>query len=173
MRSLIRLPALLLAGLFGSAAVASAAIVVFNFELTPEQETATVVSDGFGFANVTLDTDTNELTWEVTFQDLTSGLTAAHFHGPADFGEDTGFFVNMNPETGVTSGVLLGSDFISETEAGWILDGMTYINLHTEMFGPGEIRGQVVPEPRTYALVAGILALGGAIFWRRRRARQG
>ena len=50
-----------------------------------------------------------------------------------------------------------------------ILGGMSYINFHTTQFGGGEIRGQIVPEPGSVALVAGgLLALLGA----RRRGAQ-
>ena len=49
-----------------------------------------------------------------------------------------------------------------------IMTGHAYINLHTGQFGAGEIRGALVPEPSTTALLgAGILAAAGAA-WRRR-----
>jgi hypothetical protein len=52
-----------------------------------------------------------------------------------------------------------------------------YINLHTVAnvsdpnsgFPGGEIRGQVIPEPGTYALFAGMLALAGVAWFRRRK----
>ena len=54
-----------------------------------------------------------------------------------------------------------------------ILAGRSYINFHTTQFGGGEIRGNIVvavPEPETYALMLGGLALVAGVA--RRRARR-
>jgi hypothetical protein len=50
------------------------------------------------------------------------------------------------------------------------MGGLWYINVHSSTFGGGEIRGQLipVPEPQTYALVAG-LSLGAFAAFRRMR----
>ena len=53
-----------------------------------------------------------------------------------------------------------------------ILGGHAYINFHTTQFGGGEIRGNIVaqvPEPETYALMLGGLAIVAGVA--RRRAR--
>ena len=52
-----------------------------------------------------------------------------------------------------------------------ILGGHAYINFHTTQFGGGEIRGAIVPEPSTIALLgAGLVGLLGS-GWRRLRTR--
>lgn len=56
-------------------------------------------------------------------------------------------------------GTLTGTDLCG------LLSGNTYINLHTGQNAPGEICGQVVPEPNG-ALLA-LLALGGLAVRRR------
>lgn len=163
--------------LFAFAATSSATVVVYNFGLDAAQEVPTNSSPGTGLANVTLNTNTNLLTWDVSYQNLTNGLSAAHFHGPADFGFNAGVLVNMSPTTGATSGTIVGFATVTDTVRDHILDGLTYINLHTFAdadpnigFTGGEIRGQVIPEPGTYALMADLLALGGAAWFRRRKA---
>jgi hypothetical protein len=52
-----------------------------------------------------------------------------------------------------------------------ILAGLSYINFHTTQFGGGEIRGNiaVVPEPETYLLLLGGLALLARTAQRRQR----
>jgi hypothetical protein len=177
MKNILSIAAIAGSVLVGSVATSSANIVVFNFGLNAAQEVPTNSSPGTGTANVTLNTETNFLTWDVSYQDLTNGLSAAHFHGPADFGANAGVLINMNPTTGATFGTILGSATVTEIVAGHILDGLTYINLHTFAdadpnigFAGGEIRGQVIPEPGTYALMAGLIALGGATCFRRRKA---
>ena len=53
-----------------------------------------------------------------------------------------------------------------------LLGGLTYLNVHTNAFPGGEIRGFVVqvPEPETYALLLAGLAMIGIAMRKRRRA---
>ena len=53
-----------------------------------------------------------------------------------------------------------------------LLSGLTYLNVHTNAFPGGEIRGFVVqvPEPETYALLLAGLAVIGIAMRKRRRA---
>lgn len=151
----------------------TAGIITYEFGLDGDQEVPSVPTTGFGNAVVTLDTDSGELTWDVEYFDLMFPSTAAHFHGPADFGENAGIQVDMGPgETfGVTDGTLNGSAMIDATQIQQVLDGLWYINIHSTGFPAGEIRGQVVgalPAPGALAL----LGMGALIGRRRRGGRQ-
>ena len=91
-----------------------------------------------GEGHVTLDTQTNLLTWFVTHQGLTGAHTASHFHGPALPGQNAGVQVGMG-----VGNPLVGSAPITQQQANDLLAGLWYVNLHTTVFPAGEIRGQV------------------------------
>jgi len=152
--------------------ICAAEIIVFNFTLDGEQEVPSVDTPGWGTAEVTINTTTGLLEWDVEYHDLIGLSTAAHFHGPADFGENAGIQVDMagpGAEFGVHSGTLIGSATIDATQIQDLLDGLWYVNIHSNEFSPGEIRGQVVqalPAPGAVALL-GIATLAGCS--RRRR----
>ena len=65
--------------------------------------------------------------------------------------------------TGGISGTFSGADVLTPENLAGLLDGRTYLNVHTENNGPGEIRGQVGarPEPSLIVpLIIPILLLG-------------
>lgn len=97
-------------------------------------------SAGTGFGEMTYDTATNLLSWEITFSGLSGPAIAAHFHGPAAPGQDAGIQVTISDLTSPST----GSDTITETQEQQLLDGLWYINYHTDKCPGGEIRGQVL-----------------------------
>jgi hypothetical protein len=141
-------------------ATASAEMLVFNFPLDGLQEVPPLATPATGTGLVTLDTDTNELTWDIAYQDLIGTLSGAHFHGPAGYGVNAGVVVPLT----ISASPIVGSTFVTDEVEGYITSGLTYVNLHTSFSGSGEIRGQVVPEPTSLSL----LALGGLAVLRRR-----
>lgn len=68
----------------------------------------------------------------------------------------------------------LGNSYALDQQESDLLGGLWYLNLRTTSFAGGEIRGQMqltpVPEPETYALMAG-LGLVGFAAYRRYRLR--
>lgn len=162
MKSGIVIASLAAAALTGNA---SAALFTYNFTLDGLQEVPPNASPALGTAVVTLDTDTNFLTWDVSFSGLTAPMTAAHFHSPAPPGVNAGVALGI-AGAGGTAGNIVGSANISAAFEQHILDGLAYINIHTSTFPGGEIRGQVVPTPGAIAL----LGVAGLLGVRRRRA---
>jgi len=179
------------------AALAAAPAVVlavepFSAVLTPAAEVPPASGSGSGTASVTISDDESEIAYEVTYQDLTGPVLAAHIHYGAE-DEAGGVILPLAAGASPFSGTLTEADFtpleggpqtFAEALAA-IRDGKTYINVHTEANQGGEIRGQLEPLPDTAVaavdasgsdsmpilvlMLAGLVALVG--FWRYFRVR--
>ena len=155
---------------------ATAQVFTFPIDTVQEVPTPTIpagVPIPFGTGMITLDTEANTIEWTIDYQDLTGPIVApgAHLHGPAGPGDTAGvqiFLSDGNPPEPAT-GQLIGTAPVSDAQEADILAGLWYVNIHTELNGPGEIRGQVVPEPTSVTLST-ILLLAAA-GWRCRRRR--
>ena len=132
-----------------------------------------------------------------TPNDINDNLTNAHIHaGPlvtptTNAGVVWGFFGSplndtapndfvFTPFTTGVGGTFSGKWDMAEgnnttltAQLANIMAGRSYINFHTTQFGGGEIRGNIVaiPEPETYALMLGGLAIVAGVA--RRRSRGG
>ena len=178
------------------ATIAQAHVVVYSTVLTGPAESPPNASPGFGTATITFDLDLVTMRVETTFSGLLGTVTASHIHAPtAIAGTGTAGVATQTPTfTGFPLGVSSGSydhtfdmtqassysaAFISAnggTVSGGLnallaaLDGgQAYLNIHTNTFPTGEIRGflTAIPEPGTVALWLG-LAAGGVAMYRRR-----
>jgi CHRD domain-containing protein len=98
-------------------------------------------SSGTGTADVDYDPATKKLSWKVTYSGLTGPATAAHFHGPAEAGKNSGVMV---PIPNIASSPAEGSATLTDAQADDLLAGKYYVNIHTAAHPGGEIRGQVV-----------------------------
>ena len=107
--------------------------------LNGAQETPPANSNGLGSAQVTIDTNANVLTYRIAYSGLAGNETAAHIHGPAEPGQPGGI-LHALPLGPVKVGVWNYPEAL-EPE---ILNGRTYINIHSTIFPGGEIRGQIV-----------------------------
>jgi len=123
-----------------ASSTANAATIQLRAWLSGAQEVPQVATAAAGSATVTYDTVTGQLTWNVTYSGLSSAINGAHFHGPTPAGVDAPIIVLMTPGPSP----IVGSATISPTHAAQVLSGQWFINLHSDDFGDGEIRGQVV-----------------------------
>ncbi|HEY3243182.1 MAG TPA: CHRD domain-containing protein [Phycisphaerae bacterium] len=133
--------------------------------LTGAQEVPPTPSAGTGSCNITLDDVTGLVTANCTFMGLTSPANAAHIHGLAPPGMNAGILIPLTV-TPATSGTVTGSGTLSAANVTGMLNGLTYVNIHTGQFPGGEIRGQIVPEPGSL----GLLVIGALALIRRRQA---
>jgi plastocyanin len=89
----------------------------------------------------------NVLRFNIRYLGLTTNSTAAHIHGPATAQQSTGVMIDFAPfhTVGSTNGTISGSVVLTATQKAHILAGRTYVNVHSVLFGGGEIRGQLMP----------------------------
>lgn len=117
----------------------------YDFDLSGCQEVPRVSTTGTGNASVTVDTLNNTVTVEGSFSDLTSPATAAHIHGPAKQGQNAGVILTLEL-SGDTSGFITGNGTLTPAEIDDVLNGLTYVNVHSDTYPGGEIRGQIVND---------------------------
>jgi hypothetical protein len=104
-----------------------------------------VVTAGKGTGHLVVVAD--RLWFNVTYRGLSGPATLAHIHGAADATASAGVMVDLAPFNGGafgSSGSLAGSVVVNATTAAALVDGLTYLNVHTAANGAGEIRGQIL-----------------------------
>lgn len=113
--------------------------------LDGHQETPFNTSTGTGGAVLTIDTVANTLDYNITFTGTTSATNNAHIHGPAIPGVPGGI---LEPLPSFNSPII-GTWNFDDLEEVDILEGRTYINIHTVTFSAGELRGQIIHGGQT------------------------
>lgn len=93
----------------------------------------------------------NQMFYDIPFVNLSADASAAHIHGPADVTTNAPVLIPFTGASG-TSGTLSGQAPLTPLELNYLLEGLTYINIHTSLHPGGEIRGQVLPWQFTVAL---------------------
>lgn len=110
----------------------------FSFTLSGAEEVPPNGSPATGTGLVTIDTDTNQLNYNITFSGLEGTETAAHIHGFAPPGTNAGVLYALP-----TGNPKIGSITYTEAQEANFLAGLSYVNIHSTVYGGGEIRGQI------------------------------
>lgn len=126
------------AGLAASS-MANAEMMEMNIDLTGAEEVPPVETSATGEVEVGFDTETRMLSWKIDYSGLSSDATAAHFHGPADAGENAPPVVPLDEFADGAD----GSAELTEEQAEHLTAGKMYFNLHSTENPDGELRGQV------------------------------
>jgi len=147
----------------------------FTFNVSLDGAQAGTASPGTGSATLVLDDVANTLDVSLTFSGLLSATTNAHIHCCAPPGMSAGVIIPFVPPfpLGGTSGSMTNTFAITAAQVLQVESGDSYINIHTDSFPLGEIRGQIaaVPEPSPLLLLgAGMAGLGAMRSHERRRA---
>jgi hypothetical protein len=169
----IRLYAYLAAGLAAFLPLSSnAQLQTFSANLSGPAESPPNASPGTGFTTVSINPTTHLLQVDVSFSGLVGNTTASHIHAPTTVpGTGTAGVATQTPSfsgfpLGVTSGtysmafdmsltstwnpsyVTANGGTAAGAESAFVAamqQGRTYLNIHTNVFTGGEIRGFLLP----------------------------
>jgi hypothetical protein len=100
-------------------------------------------SNAMGVAFLTFDTGTKRVCYSISYSTLQGTETEAHLHS-AQAGETNAVLYDLTP-LGTPKVSCIGP--IKANEEKLLKQGRMYINIHTDIFVAGEIRGQVLPVP--------------------------
>lgn len=182
------------------ASSAFAATTTYSAIATGPAEAVPVASPGFSFGTVVIDDVANTLSVSAPFQYLLGTSVAAHIHagtaqpllGTApvavpfiDFpkGVQSGSYSNT---FNLLDAAVYGVDFLNANGGSVtaardalltdISQNRAYLNIHTNLYPAGEIRGFLiaspVPEPSAYAMLAVGLAGVGVVARRKQKAKE-
>jgi hypothetical protein len=108
--------------------------------LSPDNQIPPTESDGSGTALVTLNSGQGEVCWDISVSDLTTPVILAHIH-QGDAETNGPVVVDFNePVNGLNGCVPADAALIKDIRQH---PADYYVNVHTEMFQGGEVRGQL------------------------------
>lgn len=145
--------------------LAAASTAMAGFPLEGSQEVPPVVTPASG--NCEVDITAGIIDVNCTFANLSSNAINAHIHAPAPPGVNAGTIIPLHYDA-ATSGSLTQNAPISAIDAGHVMSGLAYVNLHSESFPGGELRGQItsvtsgdsaVPTVSTWGVVLMVLLI--------------
>lgn len=110
--------------------------------LEGSQEVPPIAVNTSGTARLRFESIDGQLVWEIE-HNLGDRVTAAHFHGPADRGENAAIQINIGDFSNSYTSPIVGETFLNANQSFELFNGRWYINLHTTDYPGGEIRGQV------------------------------
>jgi len=135
---------------------AASAQTTYTAVLSGVNEVPVSATSATGTATVVLNAAQTQLSISCQFQNLTGTYSASHIHGPAPVGVNAGvkwgfigapagwIFSNSNHDGTLSNFIVTG---ITSTDVSNLNAGMFYVNVHSNVFPGGEIRGQLGSAP--------------------------
>ena len=118
---------------------------------------------GTGSVTATYDSATKLLSWNGSYSGLSGPPTAAHIHGPAPAGTNARLVVWVSDNVGQCSqgacksnhdtmahrlpNPFEGTATLTDVQANDLMIGLYYVNIHTDTYPSGELRGQLIKAP--------------------------
>jgi hypothetical protein len=136
--------------------------IQFKADLKGSSEVPSNQSPGTGTVVATFDTATKQLSWNGSYSGLSGPPTAAHVHGPATVGKNAGLAFWITDNIGQCSSgqctskgdakahpasPFQGSATLTDAQVSDLMAGMYYVNIHSDAYPGGELRGQLLKSP--------------------------
>jgi CHRD domain len=150
---------MLLAGAGGS----GAETLQFRAELKGSNQVPPNQTAGTGMVIAIYDSTTKQLSWNGSYSSLSGPATGAHIHGPAAAGVNARLVVWISNNVGQCSqgqcrsrsddqahypgSPFQGLGVLTDAQAADLTAGLYYVNVHTDAYPAGEIRGQLMTSP--------------------------
>jgi molybdate transport system substrate-binding protein len=140
-----------------------AAAIKFTADLKGSNQVPPNQAAGTGAATATFDPTTKQLSWKGNYSGLSGPATAAHIHGPAAAGKNARlvFWISENigqcsqgecrsksdTKAAQIASPFQGSAVLTDPQVADLMAGMYYVNVHTDAYPAGELRGQLIKSP--------------------------
>jgi len=108
--------------------------LIYTFELSASPGVPPVTGNRGGSCTVTLDDFSGDVTADCTYRGLVGFAISAHLH------DATRIFLPLSVSGGM-NGVVQGGGTLTAEQVQTVLDGLSFINIHTGSFPGGEVRG--------------------------------
>ena len=117
-------------------------IIPFTVFLTGDEENPAVTTTGTASGAISI--EGSNFNYHISFSGLSAPAIAAHLHGAANATNNATVLFPLNGASG-TEGTLSGTQVLTPDQLADIINGESYINIHTTNNPGGEIRSQVLP----------------------------
>ncbi|MDP2331437.1 MAG: CHRD domain-containing protein [Reyranella sp.] len=117
----------------------------FRATLNGAGEVPPTDSRGSGYFTAVYRPSTKVLEYRLNLVRLSGPVTMAYLHGPAPAGENAQQVAPINVPFYADRSTIDDGVTLTEQQAGEVLAGLWYVNVMTEKFPDGEIRGQILP----------------------------